>query len=496
MTAYLYYKGFLVRNESSSGSVATVQMVNGTVDMAVLVLQEATGAQLKTEDDSAALPPCPSPWEKGLCAPPPGCAWVKASATSPSVRDIRTGHYTCAPAKASSPPRLLLFMSGTNPQDYTDVVHAAAAAGLHAISPEWYNGPGAGSVCAERLRAKDPHMISAAVADCTSLVQQMRLFGLGNAPPNAVGYGTSGRDSPLTPPNSIVGRSEALLATLAKAAPAWGQFLTPNGTLRWPRVVAAGHSRGASYPAQLQKLYPISRGVMFGGAGDSIGNVTNLSDSSAFFPAPWIREPPKVSPPSELYGLVPGYPGGCCELGSPCWKALNMSGKVAFSNATVALPAAGVATALAGARQLFDTELCLNSDSPHMCLIADRWAPRNPAGRNMLIPIWRHLFTSTAPPTARSLATATNCSMAVPNASRWPPPERVSALNNALHALKADDDEGRVRTVGLAATPRTSLPSRLTVLARSFLGCTLQSSSCLLKGPLAFLSNFHAVFLC
>ena len=43
MTAYLYYNGFLVRNESSSGSVATVQMMNGTVDMAVLVLQEATG---------------------------------------------------------------------------------------------------------------------------------------------------------------------------------------------------------------------------------------------------------------------------------------------------------------------------------------------------------------------------------------------------------------------------------------------------------------------
>lgn len=51
MTAFLYYKGFLVRNESSSGSVATVQMVNGTVDMAVLVLQEATGA-LKADDEA------------------------------------------------------------------------------------------------------------------------------------------------------------------------------------------------------------------------------------------------------------------------------------------------------------------------------------------------------------------------------------------------------------------------------------------------------------
>eukprot|EP01046_Picozoa_sp_COSAG06_P035127 COSAG06_NODE_3741_length_4955_cov_47.397309_5_plen_142_part_00 len=50
MTAYLYYNGFLVRNESSSGSVATVQMMNGTVDMAVLVLQEATGV-LKADDD-------------------------------------------------------------------------------------------------------------------------------------------------------------------------------------------------------------------------------------------------------------------------------------------------------------------------------------------------------------------------------------------------------------------------------------------------------------
>ena len=90
MTAYLYYKGFLVRNESSSGSVATVQMVNGTVDMAVLVLKGAMGAQLKTEDDSAALPPCPSPWEKGLCAPPPGSPIARSTDDPLSGASART----------------------------------------------------------------------------------------------------------------------------------------------------------------------------------------------------------------------------------------------------------------------------------------------------------------------------------------------------------------------------------------------------------------------
>lgn len=38
VTTFLYYQGFLVRNHSVAGVVAQVEMVPGSVDMAVVVL--------------------------------------------------------------------------------------------------------------------------------------------------------------------------------------------------------------------------------------------------------------------------------------------------------------------------------------------------------------------------------------------------------------------------------------------------------------------------
>lgn len=85
----------------------------------------------------------------------------------------------------------------------------------------------------------------------------------------------TGRDlSPqldIGPPDSIMGRSRALVKWLAAEHPAggWSHFLNDDGSdLRWDRVILAGASHGATTAARMAKEIAVDRVVMFCGPRD------------------------------------------------------------------------------------------------------------------------------------------------------------------------------------------------------------------------------------
>ena len=138
----------------------------------------------------------------------------------------------------------------------------------------------------------------------------------------------------------------------------------------------------------------------------------NCNPSAGFAEASWLAEPSRVAA-GQLYGLVAAYPGDCCNMGRPAWPVLNLTGAGVFDNSSAAMPAAELAGVLGGARQLYDTQLCLHARSPHMCMISNMYAPLDEHGRSKMAPIWRYMLTNAMAPTPAATAREelVNCTM-------------------------------------------------------------------------------------
>ena len=335
------------------------------------------------------------------------------------------GHYVCSPSKAVAPrQQLLLFLPGTAPNYYMQIVETASSVGYHAVGLQWDDAPDMAVLCSNDQNATGQNARS---VECSRRGMLMRLFGESIAPPNDVGYK---EDSP----NSIIGRLTALLAFLGRnsssrrtdvASGSWSQFLGANGSsVEWPKVAVGGHSRGSDYPVLLSKMYPIARGLCFGGPGQEFlgtcnglqpPSETNCNPRAGFGEAAWLSEKSQI-PAADLYGLVAGYTGDACNQGLPAWRILELPGASAFNSTTVS-PAAlpELASVLGGARQLFDTELCKHATSPHMCMISSVDAPLDEHGRSRLIPVWRYMLVNARPPSVAAIAfeSRANCTMAV-----------------------------------------------------------------------------------
>eukprot|EP01052_Picozoa_sp_SAG31_P052513 SAG31_NODE_12999_length_900_cov_1.660424_1_plen_222_part_10 len=146
----------------------------------------------------------------------PSCTYVRASATSPAIRDLHhyqgqvQGHYICAPP-TSAPARqqLLMFLPGTAPNFYTQFVETAAAAGYHAVGVQWDDAPDMAVLCSKDNSKKTGGQTARSV-NCSTNGMLMRLFGRGSelAPPNDVGYTEDAH-------NCVTGRLTALLRFLS-----------------------------------------------------------------------------------------------------------------------------------------------------------------------------------------------------------------------------------------------------------------------------------------
>eukprot|EP00729_Bicosta_minor_P013655 gene13655-10520_t len=321
------------------------------------------------------------------------CFYVKASTTSNSIPDLHhysgqsAGHYVCPPSyngPYNGAPQyrgLFLFLPGTAPNSYKQIVETASAAGYHAIGLQWDDFPCVAVFCAEKFHVAGKGNTNESAA-CAHNSEIMRFFG------NKVGVASNSAVNVL-PVNSVVG----------------------------------GHSRGSDYPLMLSKRVAFKRGLFFGGPGQEfLGNcsgsapsATNCNPAKGFGQAAWVTEMKSHLAAQNMYGLLAGYPGDACNMATPVWKLLGLPGAAAIDNATVSpRPSSALAAELAGARRLYDTSVCLHAPSPHMCMISEAYGPLDSHGRHKMIPIWQYMLTNDAGATPAAIAKepTVNCTMA------------------------------------------------------------------------------------
>ncbi len=228
--------------------------------------------------DTGLSPPDPA------ASPPSLERQIYATATGSGISAAPSGgeapHVAINPSpSATTRGRLFVFLPGTQgrPTQYTYILRAAAARGLHAIGINYPNQTAMGALCQFSLQP-----------DCYWAARNVVVFG-GGTP-------VSGQ-SPVSNADSIVNRVARLLAELAARHPSegWGQYLLGNSTVDWSKVVLAGHSQGGGHVGVLAKTVSLSRAVYFSAPEDW----NELTDR----PANWTSARPNVTPASRQYGF-------------------------------------------------------------------------------------------------------------------------------------------------------------------------------------------------
>ena len=470
--------GYALGNDTFRVFFGGADSVVGTAMVRVEAALRGSGTTQRTEDhqvvDGATTATAAAATNSAL---EPTCAFVLPNATG-SARNTPAngnsaskakhndpGHYVCAPP-ASLPPAssLVLMIPGLAAADYTLFAQTLAQAGraVAVISSEQ-----CGSMCyckgqpgapAGALNCSDSSPAgTAAMEACGHAARTMHLIGDGGAIADPAHYPS------IRPEDSIQGRLEALLGylgrggsgreeeavdtnDLAAAFPRGlrqlGGFLDGAGQLRWPAIIAAGHSCASYYPLLLANRYPLSRVVLIGGVGGPLG-AYNLS---------------LTVPPSEMYGFVrsadcasvaPGSecgrrcaacknatppaiaaPGGS-NTGRTCtfaaneadYRELRLPGQGAVTPAAVTAGAgaggdAAFAAAVGGARQLYDLGVCHYPGRPimtHLCDLCDLQTHRASDGTPVLAPVWRYLVANTAAVTGPAARDSVTCNTSEPS---------------------------------------------------------------------------------
>ncbi len=204
---------------------------------------------------------------------------VLPSQTDTNITQYNNYHYVYFNSGVTARGQLLVFLPGTGgrPSGCTDVLKTGANLGFHTIGLMYPNGATMNSLCGD---STDP--------DCYA---EVRL---------AVINGGTNNEITVAGTDSITNRLVKLLQYLVANDPAqnWGQFLTAQSDLIWPKIVICGHSQGAGHAGLIAKVYPVARSVM-------------LSDTDWWTPngqlpgqpADWISSP-GVTPDQFYFGFV------------------------------------------------------------------------------------------------------------------------------------------------------------------------------------------------
>ena len=367
---------------------------------------------------------------------PTVCTFVLPSTTSPLITDVPAngnsasrakhkdpGHYVCVPT--SRPRGLLVFVPGLAATDYTLFARASAETGLAVavISSESCSLSCCGSASSLNCSATDPASVKA-VQECYHNDRLMHLVGKGGgAPNNPAHYPT------INQTNSIVGRTKALLSYLSHSANKtflpFGDFLNKStGELVWTNTTVAGHSCASYYPIIMAARFPVQRMVMTGGAGGSlVGFDLQLQ-----------------LPKESMYGFVMSTPDcGDATAGSECarrcanceasgftpctyaqnevdYDTLGLPGQAGVKASILARihpnDTAALASALGGARQLFDRDVCVYPGRvimTHLCQICDLQTHIDAKGRPVLAPVWKYLVANQMSPSPTAMAHNVTC---------------------------------------------------------------------------------------
>jgi hypothetical protein len=173
---------------------------------------------------------------------------IKPKLTNDGYNSDENEHYIVRNASSSN-NKLVLFIGGSNsiPKNYNLICDHAASLGFDVISLSYQNSVPATSVGNSR--------------DELAFDKYRDEVCFGNPVSN---------DVSVNELNSIFGRTVRLLIFLQKDSPAqnWSQYLGPNNTLKWNKIVLAGHSQGSGHAGYLAKKNTAERLIMLSGPND------------------------------------------------------------------------------------------------------------------------------------------------------------------------------------------------------------------------------------
>ena len=290
---------------------------------------------------------------------------ILPAATNPAININLSAHVAINPdPTVPARGRLFVMLPGTLAvaSTYRLILRTGAARGYHAIGLTYPNDNAVEGQCGNN---PDPN--------CATDLRRETITGSDTSTLTAV-----------NPANSIIGRLEALLTTLATQFPneGWGQYLI-GGRINWPLVTVAGHSQGAGHAGFLAKLELLDRTVMFSGPAET--------GASATSPSSWLRFP-NVTPLSRQYAFT--------HVGDTLAAFAGVSGNWT----TIGLGSLGPLTSVDGASAPFGNSHQLTTNaapnpnptgptaSPtHGAPVVDAVTPLNAQGRPLFEPVWIYL---------------------------------------------------------------------------------------------------------
>ncbi len=180
--------------------------------------------------------------------------------------------------------------------------------------------------------------------------------------------------------DSIEHRLIQLLQLLAKsrAREQWGQFLQPDGRLRWEKIVPAGQSQGGGHAFLIGMQHRVARVIGTGAPKDWSPHLPG--------PAPWLLGP-SATPKDRFFSFnhAQDQQGATPDQQWQILRAFDPAAKVVSIDSPQPLDAK--------ARHLSTNHpgTALESTEAHTSVIADRNAKR-------LRPVWLHLLTAPVAP--------------------------------------------------------------------------------------------------
>lgn len=172
--------------------------------------------------------------------------------------------------------------TGSTTTEFSFVQQVAAAAGYHVLGLDYPNQV-ISTVCQKRT---EPSCFDDYRAEIITGVDVSPLVSVNRT-------------------NSILNRTVRLIEHLATTHPkeGWSQYLLPDGSLDWSRIVLIGHSQGAGHVAYISKMFTVQGIVMMSGPHDKyVGGLAN-----------WVLVPGKT-PVDRLFAFFHAQDFFGCDL--------------------------------------------------------------------------------------------------------------------------------------------------------------------------------------